>query len=276
MKKVLFYLLFSLVFIACNKDDDDTKTTAPAENPIPQKYRGLQGIFDGNGIGAATDLGMGVMLLFNQDGDKYAWYEDEEVKVVLDLDDSESIFRDSQLSSVGAACLTTASRLYIFNTEGEQYTFTDFDATDVEGGWNDEDLFEWSSGFSNTNQWGPDNTIAFDRVSAMWTLANPGDGCFDAFIEYQTMNMADGNGDQMQPYDIPGFFFSDGPFDTDLWTAENNCGGADGLIPFDRISAACRYIEPNRIDELLFSADGTQFCFYTVSEGIVSEVFDLY
>jgi hypothetical protein len=276
--KNLFYLLAVTVFLfSCSKDDDQPNP-APSEpqNTLPEKYRAFKNIFDGNGVGAAADLGMGVILLFNQDGDRYAWFEDGEIKVELDLDDSESIFRDAPLQSVGAAALTRDNRLYIFNEEGERFAYCNFEADEVERGWNDEDLFSWNSSSNPTNEWGPDNTIAFDRVSAMWTLANPGEGCFDAFVEYRTMNMADGNGDRLQPYDIPGFFFSDGPFDTDLWTAENNCGSADGLIPFDRISAACRFIEPNQVDEILFSADGTQFIFYTVSVGEVSEVYELY
>jgi hypothetical protein len=276
MKKFVFIFAMGLALASCNKDSDEPNNNEAPANPLPEQYRALRGIFDGNGVGAAADIGMGVILLFNQDGDRYAWFEDGEIKVELDLDDSESIFRNSELDKVGAATLTTESRLYIFNVEGEQYTFANFNPDHVEEGWDDEDLFDWSQGVSQTYQWGPDNTIAFDRVSAMWTLANPGDGCYDAFVEYRTMNMADGNGDRLQPYDIPGFFFSDGPFDTRLWTAENNCGGPDGLIPFDRIGAACRYIEPNKIEEILFSVDGTRFCYYIASVGEVSEVFDLY
>ena len=110
----------------------------------------------------------------------------------------------------------------------------------------------------------------------MWNLSNPGEGCFDAFLEYDVLLMADSNGDELQPYSIENFFFSDGPFPTEIWTAENNCGGPDGIMPFEAIGAATQYVLPNKIMNIFFNQDGTQMVFYTLSEGEFSEIYDLY
>lgn len=277
MKKAVFLFLTGAILFSCNKDNNDKPEdpTSPTSN-IPEKFRAFAGIFDGNGVGAAVNLRDDVILLFNQDGDKYAWFEDNEIKGVLNLDDNESAFRSSTIESVGAACLTSETTLYIFDLEGENYTFAHFNSENVSGSWDDEEFFDWSTGSSQTWQWGPDNTIALDRVSALWNLSDPGEDCFDAVFEIDMLNMADGNGDRMQPYSIKNFYFTDGPFPTENWTAENNCGGPDGIIPFNKISAACSYVQPNMIQDIVFNADGTKFSFYTVSQGEWSEIYSLY
>lgn len=276
MEKIICFLAVGLILASCDKDDDGPNQHAPVSNNLPDSYQAWQGIFDGNGVGAAADLQSGVILLFNQDGDRYAWFEEGEIKVELGLNDNESIFRNAQLQSVGAATRTEEGRLFIFNKEGEQYTYADFDPDEAEGGWTNQDLFTWSTAFSESQEWAAGGSMAFNRISAMWTLTNDGGECNQAFVDFETIYMANGNGDQLQPYFIPESFFSDGPFDLSLWTASNLCGGPDGVMPFDQIGAACRNIGDNQIEEILFSADGTQFCYYTVSAGEVSEIFNLY
>jgi len=274
MKKLIFFLAMGLAVASCKKDGDDPSDNQAPTNPLPEQYREMRGIFNGNGVGAAADLAPGVVLLFNQDGDRYAWLEDGEIKVERELDDSESIFRDSDMETVGAATRTAAGQISIFNASGEQFASASFNANAVENGSENAHLFSWNGSPENTSAWSSNTT--FSQISAMWTLTKPGDDCFDATVVFETVNMANGSGDQLQPYFIPGDFFSDGPFATHLWKAKNNCGGDDGVTPFDRIAAACRYIHGDRTEEVLFSEDGTRFCYYTVSEGIMSEVFELY
>jgi hypothetical protein len=85
--------------------------------------------------------------------------------------------------------------------------------------------------------------------------------------------MANEDGDEIVEYTSGEFQNEE---DIDEWTAENNCGGPDGLLPIENIGAICRYVKPNMIQEIFFNEEGTQFCFYTVSEGIFSEIYDLY
>lgn len=74
----------------------------------------------------------------------------------------------------------------------------------------------------------------------------------------------DGDGDRIQPFSVSEFAFVDGPFDTAIWTAENNCGQLDGIMHFEKIGAAYHNVEPHRIQDIIFNGDGTQFCYYTV------------
>lgn len=281
MRKLILVFAFAMALVGCKKEETTettgtTPTGAPSTVNLPTEFESLEGIFDENGIGAAVNLSKEVILFINQDGDQYAWYEGGEIKVVLDLDDANSIFRDSPLETVGAACMTSTSRIYIYNEEGENYTFANLQESDIEGEWDNEDLFEWSTGSSETWQWGPDNTIPFNRVSAMWTSTEMNGDCFDAEINYDDMWMADGNGDEIVMWGISDFDWQGDPVDTDEFVVENNCNGMDGILPFDKISAVCRIEKPNLIQEMYFNEDGTKFTIQTVSEGIFTEIYSLY
>lgn len=275
MKRFLSLATVSFLLFSCNSDDDnDSSPSTSTQSEIPSEYQALEGIFNGNGVGAATDLGVGVVLLFNQNGNQYAWFEDEAIQATFSISDEASIFRDLPFTRLGAATRTAEGRLCVFDSEGERFAFADIDTDAVTGGSSNPDILSWEAQSEQTENWM--GSSAFNKISAMWTIANPNDACFGATIEYEEILMANGEGTRLQPYFIPGQFFSNGPFDVNILVIENNCGGQNGVNPFTSISAACRYIEPTRIDELLFSANGMQFCFYTVSEGVVSEVYDLY
>jgi len=274
MKNAIYLALIGVILISCNQDDDDGPNSSSNSN-IPTEFRAFENIFNGNGIGAAVNLRDDVILLFNQNGDQYAWFEDNEIKAVYELNANESAFRTSALVSVGAAGLTSESQLVIFDTAGENFTFADFDANNVSGSWDETDLFSWTSESNAIAEWG-DGSFALEGLSALWNLSDPGDTCMDATREIDIINMVDGDGDTMQPFSTDGNFFSNGPFPTDLFTAQNNCGGEDGAMPFERIGAVCSYIKADMIKDIIFSSDGKQFTFYTVSEGEFSEIFDLY
>ncbi|MEM9052828.1 MAG: hypothetical protein AAGC47_12315 [Bacteroidota bacterium] len=279
MRNAILLLSITILLFACDKDDDNpSNSSTPAENNLPERYKSLKGIFNGNGIGAAATLGEGVILFFNQDGDQYAWYENQEIKVVRNVDDSESIFRNGPFTSIGAAARTSQGRLALVNSTGNLFYSVNFTPSSIEGGWSNPDLITSSDPQRSITFWGESggNTISFNTVSVLWNLTRVGDECLEAEVEFERVYMANGVRNEMQPYFTPGDFYSDGPFNINLWRATNRCGGNDGTIPFTSISAAARNIRSNSVEEILFNADGTQFCFYTVGEGVVSEIYDLY
>jgi hypothetical protein len=274
MKNVILLALMGMILFSCNKDDDDGPNSNSGSN-IPAEFRAFKELFNGNGIGAAVNLKDDVILLFNIDGDQYAWFEKNEIKAVFDLDDTESAFRSSSLETVGAAGLMSETRLVVFDAAGENFTFADFNANNVSASWDDAGFFSWTSQSNPISEWG-DGNYALDGLSALWNLSNTGDTCLAATVQIDIINMVDGNGNTMQPFSAQGNFFSNGPFPTQIFTARNNCGGDDGIMPFDRIGSACSYVDASEIKDIIFNAEGNQFTFYTVSEGVFSEIYDLY
>lgn len=274
MKNVIYLGLIGIILVSCNKDDDDSPNNNSTSN-IPSEFSAFEDSFDGNGIGAAVNLKNDVILLFNIDGDQYAWFENNEIKAVFHLDNNESAFRSSALETVGAAGLMSETRLVIFDAAGENFTFADFNANNVSGNWDEVDFFSWTSESNPIAEWG-DGNYALEGLSALWNLSNVGDTCMAATVQIDIINMVDGNGDTMQPFSAQGNFFSNGPFPTQIFTARNNCDGDDGMMPFEEIGAACSYVDGSEIKDIIFNAEGNQFTFYTVSEGVFSEIYDLY
>ncbi len=278
MKFSIQLSILALALFSCSKDETPpvTPNPGPNPNPIPTEFQALAGIFNGNGIGAAVNPTEDVLLLFNQAGDRYAWFEDNEIKSEMAINDPASIFANYQLNDIGAAVLFTNSTLYFFGTDGDEYQAVGIDVDDFEGRWNDAGLITFNQTVNALTEWGPDFTCPFPTIGAMWNRSNPGSTCFDQSVDHNDTWMVHGNGDEVVLYNSPsgGFFNPDEELEN--WLAENNCGGPDGLIPFEKISAACRYVLPNKIQNLFFSEDGTQFTFYNVSEGVFSPIYDLY
>jgi len=274
MKNVILLALMGAILFSCNKDKDDGPSNNSGSN-IPAEFKAFKDLFNGNGIGAAVNLKNDVILLFNIDGDQYAWFEDNEIKAVFSLDDNENAFSSSILETIGAAALMSETRLVIFDATGENFTFADFNSNDVSGNWDDADFLSWTSQSNPISEWG-DGNYALNGLSAMWNLSNTGDTCMAATVQIDIINMVDGNGDTMQPFSAEGNYFSNGPFPTEIFTARNNCSGEDGMMPFEEIGAACSYVNGGKIKDIIFNAEGNQFTFYTVSEGVFSEIYDLY
>ena len=275
MKQFMLILALVLSLAACKKEE--TTTTPDTSDPGPawsEKYTALAGIFEGEGIGAACNVSDDVVVFFNVEGTRFAWLEDAEIQWVGSVNDATSPFEDCPISNVGAAVITNSNRFYVYDLDGENYVGSTI-SNDLTEGWMNPDLISWYSSTSQTYQWGDDGTNPFGTIGAMWRFSNTGSDCFDASESSQFTWMLNGNGTKVSRYDG-----SNGEFDEELplsnWTAENNCGGPDGLLPFESVGAACRIVYPNMIQDVFFNSEGTQFCYYSVSEGVLSEVFDLY
>lgn len=273
MKNSILLLAFVFLLNSCAKDDTTSPSGGGSSAPsLPEEFQDFANIFDGEGVGAAINLTEDILLLFNKSGTRYAWFEEQEVKNVLSVNGSDTHFQDCTINDIGSGMHWTNTRVYLFNEDGERYTYFDFDPSDIEGGSSNFNIFTFSTGYHETHQWGPDNTSPFNEIGCMWPYTSPGSGCFDAYEETAKAWMVNRYGDEIVYYD--GYFGAE--MDLEDWTAENNCGGQDGLVPFDRIGAVCRYVKANAIQEIFFNEEGTKFCFHSVSEGIFSEIYDLY
>lgn len=279
MKNHIYILLAMFVLISCSKDEtpNENGNNDPSGPTLPTEFQDFAGIFDGEGVGAAINLTEDIVILFSTEGDRYAWFEEGEVHAVRSFSDQESHFDDDfRIDQVGAATLVNNSTAYFFDTLGSHYSTATFDPADADEGWNNSNLFSFSSNLHDLTEWGPDNTCPFAAVGAAWPWTDPNEDCFDASIDDEWIHMVNKAGDEYVYYYSPDGGSFDPAEELENWTATNNCNGPDGLIPFEKVGAAFRYIRPNMIQEIFFNEDGTQFCYYAVSEGEFSEVYNLY
>jgi len=277
MKKSILLFAIALTLFSCKKEDP---VIEPIIDPVstvnlPADFAALEGIFDGNGIGAAVNLTEDIVLFFNMDGDRYAWFEENQVHVVKSLDDPEGHFANYSGTTVGAAVLFNGTTLYFMDAPGNIYRTANFNVQDVDEGYIDFDVFTFSTNSHDLTEWGPDFTCPFPQVSAMLNWSQP-NSCFNASEDTQWTAMINGNGDEFSWYYSPDGGNFGTPEEIENWVFENYCNGPGGILPFDRISAACRYVKPNGIQELFFNQDGKTFTIQNVSEGVFSEIYSLY
>ena len=281
MKNPILILVLGLTLFSCKKDEAVTPSPPPPPPAdtslvnLPEEFAALEGLFNGNGIGAAVNITEDIILFFNMDGDKYAWFEDNEVHLVKNINDADGHFSNFALDNIGAATLFNGTSIYMFDNSGINYQTMTFDLEDVDEGYIDNDVFAFSASTHQLYEWGPDNTCPFSSISAILNYSKP-NACFDATEDVIWTAMINGAGNEYVWYEAPtgGLFHS--PEEIENWVFENMCNGPDGLLPFDAISAACRYVKPNGIQELFFDEDGKTFTIQNVSEGIFSEIYSLY
>ncbi len=288
MKKLSLILLVSIVLFSCKKETprttikneyytivecDSTHQDSIVPDSIPAEFQELVGIFDGDGVGAAINIYEDIIILFNLTGDKFAWFEDQQVQAVYDLSSNNHVLEGCPFDAVSAGAVIRENRFYIFNEDGDEYVEASFQPEETPESWDDDDFLQFD-GTWQIEDWGY-GALPFNSVECMWNFSFPNESCFDASEETNNTWIVDGSGDMVGRYYEPSFNFNNEQ-PIAHWTAENNCNGQDGILPFESIGAACRYVKPNTIQEIFFSLDGTQFTYYNVSEGIFSEVYDLY
>jgi len=276
MKKSILALLCVATLFSCKKEDTAPQSNTPTNPPVESDFVALNGVFDGDGVGAAVNLTEDIVILFSQDGERYAWFEEGLIQLERDMNAANSHFADLALDGIGAATVLNNGQLYAFDLTGDMYNKIDYSVAAVDEGWNDPSVFSFNSPVYPIAIWGVDNSYPYEAVTAAWSYSDPGTSCFDATSEQLNIWMMSESGDEYARWSFPNggtFVESD---ELENWTAENNCGGPDGLMPFNAISAAFRIIHPNKIQEVFFNEDGTKYCYYAVSEGVFSEIYDLY
>ena len=293
MKKLILLLaVISLAYHSCKKDPDqqitneyytvvqcDTTHTDSTNADsttifLPTEFMEWANIFEGEGIGAAVNLSEDILILFNLEGDRFAWFEDQEIKAVYDLNENNHVLEGYPFSHVRAALLMDGDDLYLFDEDGQSFAIAyNFNPNQTAGSWDDDDFLSFDEDtYTIQDGWIFGYDFPFNQIEAAWNYSNDNGSCFDALADafYSWLS----NGYEIGRYETGNS--SDANYDLENWTAENNCGGPDGLIPFESLGAACRYMKPNSIQEIFFNEDGTQFCYYNVSEGVFSEVYNLY
>ena len=288
--KILSNLTFLSILLLCSCSKEEpmgSESMEETKTEIPAPFTALAGLFDGNGIGAAVDLDEEVMLFFNMDGDKYAWYEDEEIKATFELDDPLGPLAHIPLGSVGAAGRISygneTATIYFVTVAGDTYCAGRIDNTDndrgmtgkMKGEYENADLVEFSGIIHELRIWGPDDECPFSSIGAFHSFS-VGNECSDYSLLLDNVLMFNGEGDEYVPYFSPdgGTFFDTLKFE-DL-VAENECGGPDGEMPVESIAAAGTYLTRTNNYDLFFSQDGKSLFFYKTSEGIIDQVYPLY
>lgn len=247
----------------------------PIENTLPAEFSALFNIFDGQGIGAATNINDDIMLFISSDGREYAWFEDNEIKKVGRVDDADGLFGGLAFSEIGAMIDFEEERLIAFNANGSTYQWIDIDPLQVPGGSENNSLLSFD-GIFNLTQWSVDFSCPFENVGAIFGFSKEPEGCLMEEDDDLYLWMANDDGDEVVRYVKEGQGSFDEEVDLDEWRSNAVCGGSPVAFPLDGLGAACVYDPDGGIyQELFFSSNGTQMVILTPSTGNYSEVHQL-
>lgn len=275
MKNVLFLLGFIFMFSACSKDPVVPTPPILDENNLPTEFSALFNIFDGQGIGAATNLNDDIMLFVSSDGMQYAWFEDNEIKRTGRIDEEDGLFDGIAFSAVGGIIDYEEERLVMFNKVGGTYQWVDINPDMVAGNSASNSLLGFSSFTYQLWEWGEDNTCPFDEITAMFGFSKEAEGCMMTQDDDLYMWMVNDDGDELVRYIKDGGIFEEA-VEIDQWRSNSVCGGSPAIFPLSGIGAACVYDPDGGIyQEIFFSPDGLKMTILTPSQGKYSEVYDL-
>lgn len=227
---------------------------------LPETAKNWFRVFDDEGIGAACSIDpqQENVLLFNQDGTRYAQIVGGVLQGYFDVQSSEGIIRDNPFSSVGSAHQFN-SKIYVFDDTGAQWASLDgseeiADGNPLDFGWGGNHPFVepvfGGPGIGAGLYYSSNRVIHFSKDGTRWVIYDPTNASF-----------------------------------TDE-TALNNWGTIYGGIPFQKVGVALTiYTQLNPIfpeaptsetDQVfvLFNEEGKEFVFYQFDYGF-SEIFSL-
>ena len=103
----------------------------------PEGLKSLVDLFsddaDGGGIGAMAHVADSNLLVFNKQGDRYAWYNGNsgDVKAIFSIDDPDSPLGVVPLDDIGAAVQLNDFRIYLFDKRGLNASLLAYNKTDA-------------------------------------------------------------------------------------------------------------------------------------------------
>ena len=263
MKSFLFFLTLTWVLFGCVIADDDTGSD------LPDQFRDFATVFDGNGIGGIIALNFNRQILINTSGDRYAWFEDDEVKKEWSITDPAGPFRNFPANSIGTGMIlewvNADHVLYVTEADGKHYYRCEIvgDVDDFSNWTNPDFYFDNFSAPRNTkDQWGTDGTFPFDAIGA--GIKSNWFACLGGLkVEIEQFLLVNAAGDQVSNYIVQDLE-SRSPFNV---SGMHNFVGAgcppDGYrTPFSKIGAATLY-ESNdgALNVIYFSKDGKSFAY---------------
>jgi len=272
-------ILFAAVFLcmfSCSKEDTTTPPPPPIDdnNKLPDDFKALFNIFDGEGIGAATNLNDDIMLFISTNGDKYAWFENNQIQRTGRIGEDDGLFDGAAFSTISAINDYREERLVIFNEAGNTYQWIDVDPDNIAGNSNLNNHFIFLESIQ-LNFWGEDNTCPFDEITSVFGFSKEPEGCATSEDDDLYLWMANDDGDEVVRYVKENSTF-DEEVEVDQWRSNSICGGAPAIFPLSGIGAACVYDPDAGIyQELFFDPSGTKMTILTPSQGSFSQVYDL-
>lgn len=275
MKNVFLLTLFLSILFSCTKDDPNVDIPDPIDNKLPEDFKALFNIFDGEGIGAATNLNDDIMLFISTEGTEYAWFENNEIKRTGRIDEEDGLFDGLAFSTIGGMIDYDEERLVVFNKVGGTYQWINLEPDMIKGNYNSNSHFTFSEFTYQLWEWGEDNSCPFDEVSAMFGFSKEAKGCTVEEDDDLYLWMVNEDGDKVVRYIKEAAVF-ESEIKIDQWRSNSICGGAPTLFPMSGIGAACVYDPDGGVyKELYFSPDGEKMTILTPSLESFSEVYDL-
>lgn len=141
----LYLELIALLFLfsQCKKSSAEKEDRFEMlRKSVPTVFTSLVNPFgDGSTIGAACNVAYDILLLFDEAGTRYAWWQNSRIQGIFDIHDAKGIFGDLKIETVGAALhyslSSNLSYLIFFDKSGKKfimlnYAIADFKASDTE------------------------------------------------------------------------------------------------------------------------------------------------
>lgn len=273
------FILFALIFglTACTKEDNSTLPPPPPpeeeENNLPSEFAALYDIFDGEGIGAATNLNDDIILFISSEGTEYALFEDNEIKRTGNVNETGGLFDGLNFSAISSMIDIEEERIAIFNKDGNSYQWALLDPEMVAGN-SSSNIFTFEETYGLW-QWGVDYSCPFTKITAAFGFSKEAEGCATTEDDDKYLWMVDEDGDAVTRYVKENSNF-DPSIELDQWRSNSICGGSPAIFPLSGIGAACVYDPDGGIyQELFFDPNGDKMTILTPSQGEYSEVFEL-
>lgn len=273
MKNLIFAFLAILIFSACSKDDD-TSTNSNNNQNIPMEFAAFEGVFSGQGIGAAANIADDIILLFSSDGLSYAWYEDNEIKKTERIDKEDGLFDGLKLGAVGGAIDYEEERLIFFNKQGSIYQWSHIDPDAVVGSYDIDTLINFEQATFGLYEWGEDNSCPFDELGAIMGFSKFPEGCDEVGDDDDFLWMINDEGASLTMYNKENREFTEA-VELEQWRSTNVCGGSPVVFPLQSIGAACIYEDDTQSLQLYFSNSGKQFTIFNPATGSYSDIFNI-
>ncbi|MCB0655735.1 MAG: hypothetical protein KDC57_06330 [Saprospiraceae bacterium] len=276
-KILLLLLVLTITLASCAKDSLDA-----VRAKLPPEFQYLAGIFDGDGVGSGFTMGP-VTILFNLNGDKYAWVEDGVIRDVRTLNDSLSLFQDDVLESVGAVMVSFPKYVYLFDRNGSRFVEADLDARIAYGQWDNPNFFSFNTKKFTLRDWSNKDSSPFSTIGAIW-CAKTDRNCGPYTLNSSTYLMSNGSGNLFTDYN--GFTGKFGAVEFvnqyEMYECgnlnEENDGVKTNLLPLTNIDAVIDYLGPDQKlkGELFFFSEGKQFGYNEFGTGSFKGPYDLY
>lgn len=275
----LFIAILLFLFSSCSKDPQEVA------NNLPEDFRDFATVFSGEGIGGIISLSYESHILISTDGDKYAWFEGNQVTSEWELSNSEGPFKNlpTTINHVETGMILQPYKdpnyLYLVVEEGRKYMACRVNGNvDDNNNWENPNFYfdDFSEIRDVEDQWGTDGTYPIGTIGAC--IKNNYVGCLNGIsVALEEFLLVNKEGNQLIRYKVDGLVNSP-PSNIESLTnfSGAGCPPDEYDTPFASIGAiALMETKSGQLAAVYFSKEGKSFAYYTEGDSSISEKYSL-